>query len=211
MAYSLDISTMKRYRKPQWVDIAAGFPDDRDCLAAFIAFEAAGVLEGVKPSSLINLLDRARCCGRNPFAIWKEHGRKIVRKSSLEAMVMAKHSGSLLLLCYDRAELVRLLSNKGLFAMLRKAGYQGNLDVKMLLSEFRTRFASGGIPHEIGIILGCPLKDLAGFVGVGRLRFTCQGSWRIYGGASERKQSDFYPCNENESHYLKGGAPCASH
>jgi hypothetical protein len=43
------------YHKPVWTELAAGFPEDRDCLAAFIALEAAEVLDGVKPSNLINV------------------------------------------------------------------------------------------------------------------------------------------------------------
>jgi len=233
-------------RKPVWMDISAGFPDERDCLAAFIAFESAEVLEGVKPSSLINLPDRPRRCGRNLYAIWKEHGREIVRGSALEVMVMADRPGSLLLLIYDRSTLERLLSNRRVIAMLRTAGYRCDGNADLLLTEFSSRFESGEIPHAVGIILGYPLKDVAGFLGVGRLQFTCQGPWRIYGDpqqslmlaethrqcrrlmasrlmsgagpfeclgvygdAVKRKETFFYPRNENNNQYRKGVVTCA--
>jgi hypothetical protein len=174
-----------RYPKPAWIDIADRFPDDRDCLAAFIAFEAAEVLDGVKPSTLINLPDRPRRCGKNLFRIWKEHGADIIRESSLEGAVMVERSGSLLLLLYDRAALSRLLSNRGALTILRRAGYPAVNDVAVLLSEFSSRFASGGVPHEIGLILGYPLKDVAGFMGLSRRKFSCQGPWKIYGDPGE--------------------------
>jgi hypothetical protein len=173
------------YRKPVWIDIADRFPDDRDCLAAFIAFEAAEVLDWVKPSTLINLPDRPRRCGKNLYSIWKEHGEGILLESSLEGSVMAERPGSLLILLYDCDALRRLLSNKGVLTMLRRAGYPEESGVDALLSEFGSRFASGGVPHEIGIILGYPLKDVAGFVGLGRREFSCQGPWKIYGNPRE--------------------------
>lgn len=173
------------YRKPVWMEIAGRYPDDRDCLAAFIAFEAAEVLDGIKPSSLINLTDRPRRCGRNLYAIWKEHGEDILRESPLDVRVMAERPGSLLVLFYDRAALERLLVNKGVVAILGRAGYREACDVDGLLSAFASRFGSGGVPHEIGLILGYPIKDVAGFVGLGRLRFSCQGPWRIYGNPRE--------------------------
>lgn len=172
-------------RKPVWMDIADQYPEDRDCLAGFIAFEAAEVLDGIKPSSLINLTDRPRRCGRNLYAIWKEHGEDILRDSPLAVRVMAERPGSLLVLFYDRAALERLLANKGVAAILAKAGYRDACNVDGLLSAFASRFGSGGVPHEIGLILGYPLKDVAGFMGLGRLRFSCQGPWRIYGNPRE--------------------------
>ncbi|MRS02220.1 DUF3793 family protein [bacterium] len=174
-----------RYQKPVWIDIADRFPEDRDCLAAFIAFEAAEVLAGVKPSNLINLPDRARRCGKNLYRIWKEYGEDIIRESSLEGSVLVERSGSLLLLLYDRAALTRLLSNRGARTILRRAGYPEMIDVAVLLSEFASRFASGGVPHEIGLILGYPLKDVAGFMGVSRREFSCQEPWKIYGDPGE--------------------------
>lgn len=175
----------KGCREPVWIDIAGKFPDDRDCLAAFIAFEAAEVLDGVKPSTLINLPDRARRCGKNLYSVWKEHGEDMLRESPLEAAVMVERSGSLLLLLFDRAALGRLLSSKGVLTMLRRAGYQEEGGVDTLLAEFGSRFASGGVPHEIGIILGYPLKDVAGFMGLSRRGFSCQGPWKIYGNPCE--------------------------
>jgi hypothetical protein len=170
-----------QYRKPVWADIAGRFPGDRDCLAAFLAFEAAEVLAGMKPSTLINLPDRPRRCGKNLYLIWKEHGEGILMESSLEVAVLANRPGSLLLLLYDRAALGRLLSKKGVLAILRRVGYPEESGVDTLLSEFGSRFASGGVPHEIGIALGYPLKDVVGFMGLGHLTSCCQGPWRIYG------------------------------
>jgi hypothetical protein len=168
-------------RKPVWPDIAHRFPDDRDCLAAFIAFASAEVLGGIKPSSLVNLLDRPRRCGKNHHAIWKAHGEEIIRKSPLEAKVMVERSDSLLLLLFDRDMVSGLLESRGIRALLRRSGYPLENGVDGLLSELASRFASGGVPHEIGIVLGYPLKDVAGFMGVRRLPFACQGPWRIYG------------------------------
>jgi len=172
---------ISRDRKPVWIDIADRFPDDRDCLAAFIAFEAAEVLAGVKPSTLINLPDRPRRCGKNIFSIWKEYGQALILESSLEGVILVERQGSLLLFLFDRQALSRLLSGKAVNAILRKAGYAGETALDPLLLELGSRFASGTVPHEIGIFLGYPLKDVAGFMGISRHEFSCQGPWKIYG------------------------------
>jgi len=174
-----------RGHKPVWIDIADRFPGDRECLAAFVAFEAAEVLAGVKPSALINLPDRQRACGKNFFSIWKAHGQDLIRESALEGMVLVERPGSLLLFLYDRGALCRLLAEKKVVALLRKAGYGGKLDLDSMLTELGSRFVSGAVPHEIGIVLGYPLKDVAGFMGISRRQFSCQGPWKIYGNPQE--------------------------
>ncbi|MDF2572523.1 MAG: hypothetical protein K0R55_4127, partial [Sporomusa sp.] len=38
-----------------------------------------------------------------------------------------------------------------------------------------------GCPHEIGLLLGIPLKDVLGFMGQGTECLSCRGMWCIYG------------------------------
>lgn len=172
-------------RKPLWTEIADKFPHDRDCLAAFLAFEAAEVLAGAKPSALINLPDRIRGCGKNFYSIWKEHGQDLINESPLEAKILVERPGSLLLLLFDRTALNKLLSHKIALAMLKRAGYAEKSDLDSLLSILSARFEMVSVPHEIGIILGYPLKDVAGFMGLSRREFSFQGPWKIYGNPSE--------------------------
>ena len=70
--------------------------------------------------------------------------------------------------------------------MLRKAGYAGEIDLDYVVVRVGFPFRSGAVPHEIGIVLGYPLKDVAGFMGISRREFSCQGPWKIYGNP-ERK------------------------
>lgn len=179
------LKNIQNSRKPLWADIADKFPQDPDCLAAFLAFESAEVLAGAKPSALINLPDRIRACGKNFYSIWKEQGQDLIKESPLEGKVLVERAGSLLLLLFDRTALRHLLSQKIALAMLKRAGYEEKTDLDSLLSILSSRFESGSVPHEIGIILGYPLKDVAGFMGLSRREFSCQGPWKIYGNPSE--------------------------
>lgn len=179
-----DTTTIKQ-RKPVWNDIAARFPQDRDCLAAFIALKTAEVLDGVKPSSLVNLANNCHPCGRNFYALWKEHGCGLIGESHLEALELIDRGDSLLLLFFDRDSLERLLSKPAIKTLLRKAGYTERIDVQSVLNELQMRLSTSKFPHEIGILLGYPLKDVAGFMGLGRLPFSCQGPWKIYGDPRE--------------------------
>jgi len=65
--------------------------------------------------------------------------------------------------------------------MLHRLGYPADIAPRSLPDILKSRLAEGGFPHEIGIFLGYPLKDVAGFLGWTRLPFSCQGPWKIFG------------------------------
>jgi hypothetical protein len=170
-----------RPRPPLWREIAGRFSNDRECLASFLALETAEILEGIKPGNLINVSSRRQPCDRNLYAMWKAFGAELMKPSGLSVKLMREGSDSLLLYIYDPAALCRLLSEKRVETMLTRAGYPKDANVDAVLAELRERIGSGSFPHEVGILLGYPLKDVAAFMGWAPIPFTCQGPWKIYG------------------------------
>lgn len=168
----------------QWYDLARNFPDTRDCFAAYLALEGAEVVEGEKPGNLVNLVNRNRYCGLNPYRLWKEHGTALLAGTGLKAMEMVDRGGSLLLYLYREDLLERLLQRKGVAIILQRQGYDTPTDLRPTLRQLRRRAAEGAFPHEIGIFLGYPLKDVLAFMGHIRLAFSCQGPWKMYGDPS---------------------------
>lgn len=168
--------------QPHWHSVVRRFPGERDCLASFLAYESAEILAGVKPASLINLVNRPHHCGRNFYRLWKECGPALLEKSGLVGRELVDRGDSLLLLVYDPSLLEALLQRSSTRAMLHRAGYAQAEDTIAVLAELQERCRAGeGFPHEIGIFLGFPLKDVAAFLGWVVLPLTVQGPWKIYG------------------------------
>lgn len=159
------------------------FHDPLDCLTAHLMLESAEVLAEVKPANLISLVNRTRPCGRNLYHLWKQYHLQVVaRFESLQVTVLQDKGTALLLLCYSAATLDRHLAHSGIRTLLHKAGYPTDADNDTLLAELKRRVAAQtSFPHEIGLFIGYPAKDVAAFMGVVKLPFTCQGPWKIYG------------------------------
>jgi hypothetical protein len=166
---------------PHWFDLAAHFNETRDCFAAYLAMEVAEVVEGEKPGNLVNLVDRDRICGLNPYRLWKELGTSLLAGTGLQAMAMADRGDSLLLYLYRSDLLSELLQKRSVGIILERQGYLQPADLQAALQQLRNRVQDGAFPHEIGIFLGYPLKDVLGFMGEIRLTFSSQGPWKIYG------------------------------
>ena len=176
------LQTPQRHPKaPTWHQLALRFSGERECLAAFLAMETAEVLEGVKPANLINLADRRQPCGRNLFQLWQRHGRSLLAASGLAWLELPGRRGSLLLLAYQAEALTALLARPATQALLTRAGYANPADPEAALEQLAQRLKQEEFPHEIGVFLGYPLKDVAAFLGWVELPFTSQALWRIYG------------------------------
>jgi hypothetical protein len=159
------------------------FSDPLDCLTAHLMLECAEVLAGVKPANLISLVNRTRPCGRNLYQLWHQFSERVVsRLDNLQVMLLHNKGTALLLLCYNKASLEQHLAHSGIRALLHKAGYLSEAGIDRLLAELKRRVATKKtFPHEIGLFIGYPAKDVAAFMGLIKLPFTCQGPWKIYG------------------------------
>lgn len=163
--------------------LSSRFPDALDCLAAHLMMESSEVLGGVKPANLVSLVNRTRPCGRNLYQLWQSRHQELsARLANICFKTLQTRERALLLFCYNPDQLETHLAHAGIRVLLKKAGYDTTLSSEALLTELCRRFESSGVfPHEIGLFIGYPAKDVAAFMGLVTLPFACQGPWKIYG------------------------------
>ena len=174
------------------------FSNPLDCLTAHLMMECSEVLAGVKPANLISLVNRTRSCGRNLYQLWQHHREGLTaRFPDLTIRVLQTRERALLLLCYNHEHLERHLSHAGIRALLHKAGYETDAPCDSLLDELCRRVGvNDSFPHEIGLFIGYPAKDVAAFMGFVNLPFACQGPWKIYGDPTKSLSlADEYRCS----------------
>ena len=199
---SMKINTGKSNR-----ELLERFPEPSQCLAAHLMYETSEVLAGVKPANLIPLVNRTRSCGRNLYDLWKYHREEAVSMiPGIEFVQMRCSESSVLLFCFNRASLERHLSHQGISSLLEKSGYSRDNSFDEKLAELARRVGLGGdFPHEIGLFLGYPAKDVAAFMGYVRLPFRCQALWKIYGRPDEslRLAEDYRICRKKMGSILE--------
>lgn len=85
-----------------------------------------------------------------------------------------------LVLFYDSDLLEKTLENTEVSGYFSSLGYTNSKNSTAVLNQLRDRFSQVFFPHEIGLLLGYPLKDVAGFM-EGKSRPAYRGSWMVYG------------------------------
>lgn len=173
----------KQSEQPLAPQILERFINPLDCLTAHLMLECSEVLAGAKPANLLSLVNRTRPCGRNLYQLWQRHkGGLAARLGVLAIKELQTRQRAQLLLCYNPGHLERHLAHAGIRALLHKSGYDSDASCEVLLNELCRRIGENDrFPHEIGLFIGYPAKDVAAFMGMVNLPFTCQGPWKIYG------------------------------
>lgn len=147
----------------------------------------APVLLGVKPAGLVRLTNCGRIGGGTQCDLFCVHQREILEILRLECRILRSDGRDLVVLFFRRAMLERTLAEKGAAAFLMECGYPVAQGGAMVLRELTTRCRRGGeFPHEIGIFLGYPLKDVRGFMeNASACLALPRGLWRIAGNPAE--------------------------
>jgi hypothetical protein len=206
---ALHATDVTKDHRPLWSRLADRFPNEKECLAAYVALETAEVLAEAKPASLLSIPNRQRSCGKNLYTLWKEHGNDLLSDSSLGAWELVDRGGSLMLLFYHKEHFELHVNRRDIFTLLLRAGYCAPFTASKVLRQLAERSRTKQFPHEIGLLLGYPPKDVAAFMGWIRLPFTCQGPWKIYGNPDDslRLAARFRHCRSAMAEQL---ALCAS-
>jgi hypothetical protein len=105
----------------------------------------------------------------------------------LDAFIINRNENGALVLFYDRNSLVKTINQEYNSKFLKRFGYIASENLEIKLERLKAAYDSGRFPHEVGIFLGYPLKDVKGFL-ENRNRsngLSLKCGWRVYGNPRE--------------------------
>ena len=164
--------------------------DTEEYIESLLGCFAAPTIRGLKAGSLINL----RRFGDDRIAeTWSVKKTELLRKFRVEALEITSRSSeegnTVLLLLYKRDLLNRALFDEAAWAILAPLGYgQCHSCVDAYLEHLKKRFEND-FPHEIGIFLGYPPEDVAGFIRYRGERSLAAGYWKVYGNVRQAQKT----------------------
>lgn len=153
-------------------------------LLRFLLVRTAPVRAGVKPGELL----RVRHCYRSrnsegfQFCLRRNDILDILK---LEHLELDSDNESSLILFFHREKLAEALCREENLRILLKCGYPCSTDPEVLLTHLKGRFAAERIPHEIGVFIGYPAKDVKGFIEKLPRTPVHRSDWAIFGDAGE--------------------------
>ncbi len=157
-----------------------------------IVAHCAPTLAGLKTGNLFSCRFRDR---EEILAELRRINRQLAGKG-IAAIPLGMREGRALIYLYRPAALKRDLSLPGALRILRERGYGGGPDgsedgaragtcSRHLARLIRRLKEETEFPHEIGLFLGYPPEDVAGFIENRGACCKCIGTWKVYGDPEE--------------------------
>ena len=131
---------------------------------------------------------------------------RVLVPRGLRAMPLHYGRRRALIYLYRPGRLRQDLRKEQAEAILRSRGYNPEKP-EQCIRRLRLRLgAEGEFPHEIGLFLGYPPEDVAGFIGHGTCK--CVGCWKVYGDEESAKKTfrQYKACTEVYCNRMRMGA-----
>lgn len=154
---------------------------ERNTFARWLALQLAPTVCGSKPATILTLAD-GKCLPL--FGWWGRFGEGILAGTGMEHRIFVRDAARVIVFFYRPEVLRRHLEYGGTRRFLRRLGYPVDKGPEECLQTLKERFC-GRCPHEIGLFLGIPLKDVMGFMGLSREPLSCRGEWCVFGDAAQ--------------------------
>ena len=145
----------------------------------FLLIKTVAVRNGIKPGELLRL----NACyreGRECLCL-----DRVLQVLDLKHLILERSGEHALVLFYHPEALSSVLNTEEARRFLAGYGYAGELELTEALAHLAARFTDGVIPHEVGVFIGYPVKDVRGFIHGGDKVPVERGSWQVFGDPAE--------------------------
>ncbi|MBR1921369.1 MAG: DUF3793 family protein [Kiritimatiellae bacterium] len=153
-------------------------------LLRFLLVKTAAVRQGVKPAELLRVRHCYSTLNAEGFRVCL-YRSDIYEILGLDYVELKVEERSSLVLFYNPAVLEATLGERRSRRWLARLGYPADGTMDDWLAVLCRRAKTCVVPHEVGVFIGYPLKDVAGFMRRIPATPLHGGAWRVYGRADE--------------------------
>lgn len=152
------------------------YTNEKSYMMNLITYAISPTIAGYKPSSVISISNNYM----RMFDLWGKYGEEYINNINLKVFEIIRKENVIILLFYNEKLLLKTLFYEDNMKFLFKFGYLNMMSLEQCLQLLKLRYANAVYPHEIGIFLGIPVKDVEAFIDCnGRNCILC-GYWKVY-------------------------------
>ena len=178
----------------------------REAFEHLLGFHAAPTFAGIKAGSLLSFRKAKFADFDGLLASYEQ----CFRCKGISLFPLAERADLALLLFYRERDLSAALGRPAARVILAECGYPVSGTLKEKLEFLRERVRGDGpFPHEVGLFLGYPPEDVAGFIRHKGRAFSCCGYWKVYANEEEARAifERYTHCSREFCRRLDAGTP----
>lgn len=167
-----------------WVYDKLNSMNDKDFIENFLLINISQVLSGIKPASTICLKkDKS-----DSYNKWLKYGIGFIRVIGLEFIELRANKELVVLLIYNKDNLKKSILKDENKMFLRNLGYHEGNNIQGYIYKLKERYELYHCPHELGLFLGIPIKDVKDFMNCTEKKCLLCGYWKVYNDDNTAKQ-----------------------
>lgn len=156
---------------------------DKEYIENFLVYNTSLVIAGVKPAVTIAMKKNNIKLYNN----WNNFGKTFIERINLEFIELRESNESIIIMIYDENILKKELNKKENLEFLIKLEYPHEVEIKDYVNTLKFRYEKYHCPHELGLFLGIPFKDVKDFMECTTKKCLLCGYWKVYNDSSKAK------------------------
>ena len=150
--------------------------DDKEYVETFLVYNLSLLIAGAKPAVTITLKKNNYKLYNN----WNLLGSPFIKELNLKYIELRECLDAVVIMVYDEILLEKQLSLESNMDFLINLGYSSNSSITDYLNTLKSRYEQYHCPHEIGIFLGIPIKDVKDFIECTTKKCLLCKYWKVY-------------------------------
>lgn len=150
--------------------------NEKEYIKSVIAYNCAPTLKGLKAASTVTLCNYDRNM-KNNWSLCKD---EILKELGINSVELRETKNYITILLYDEDLLYNKLKKEDIDCFLSDYGYKSGSSLEQYLCTLKRRYEAMNCPHELGIFLDFPLKDVKTFIDNPNEPYLLCGYWKVY-------------------------------
>ena len=173
-----------------------------------MARNCAPTLAGIKTGNLFSYPYASITEMREAVRSWNRR----LRRKGIRVLPLQYRNRHALIYIYRPAQLSEDLHDASAREILRHCGYEPDRTGRCIARLMQRLKESDGFPHEIGLFLGYPPEDVAGYIQNRACNYKCVGCWKVYGDEEKCRRlfEQYKQCTRHYESCLANGADIVS-
>ena len=134
--------------------------EDKEYVENFLVYNLSLVIAGAKPAVTLTIKKNNYKLYNN----WNTLGHTFIKELNLDYVELRESINSIVVMVYDKLILEKTLTTKENLEFLNNLEYPSNFEINDYVNTLKVRYEKYHCPHELGLFLGIPFKDVKDFM-----------------------------------------------
>ena len=159
--------------------------EDKEYIEKFLVYNLSLVIAGVKPAVTLTIK-------KNNYKLydnWNTLGHIFINKLNLNYIELRESINAIVVMVYDKLLLEKILISEQNLEFLKNLEYPTNFEINDYVNTLKVRYEKYHCPHELGLFLGIPFKDVKDFMDCTTKECLMCKYWKVYNDSTKAKKT----------------------